>query len=260
MRRVLFFIYLILISGCSVLEAPRSWNAKPLVIDENQTYYQAIISATSAQDLITQGDNVRTKIQSLISTTRDNLDRTSGGNYGAGLVATAVGLSSLHSDALLGAGYLAGTHVALSNRLSPVGYMQQLQRSSSAFYCLNNLGLRYANAAEKVSNVVNIAGFTPSNGLSSLGYSANISNYSKIDLEKFKQSYLRALDLSQEKLDSQISMTLPSDVQSQLIQKSKEAASREVEIDKLTDSDPIKKFLIEHEKLDSELLACMGLI
>ena len=55
-------------------------------------------------------------------------------------------------------------------------------------------------------------------------------------------------------------MTLPSDVQSQLIQKSKEAASREVEIDKLTDSDPIKKFLIEHEKLDSELLACMGLI
>jgi hypothetical protein len=260
MKKMLMVIFLLSVSGCSVLKSPSSWDVEPLVIDEEQVNYLAISNASSGSDLIAQGDLIRIRIQSLISITRTNLDRTSGGNYGAGLLAAAVGLSGLHSDALLGAGYLAGTHVALSNRLSPVGYMQQLQRSSSAFYCLNNLGLNYANTTEKVTNAVGVANFSVSDKLVNLGYSASLDSSMKIDLQKFKQTYLRALDLSQEKLDAQISLTLPADIQNQLIQASKDAAKSEIEIDELDDSKSLKEFLIEHEKLDSELLACIAII
>lgn len=257
MTKILTILCVLLVSGCSVLKAPSSWNAKPLVIDSNQTYYNAIISASDHGELLSQGNSIRSNLQSLISISRKNIDRSSGGNYGAGLIAAAVGLSSLHSDALLGAGYLAGTHVALSNRLSPIGYMQQLQRSSNAFHCLSNVVINYTNAAQKASNIV---GFTASSQFVALGYSSDINSYAPSDFNKFKQAYLRTLELSQEKLDSQISLTLPADVQGQLISTSKEAAKDEVEIDTLADSNSIKEFLVEHEKLDSALLACIATI
>ncbi|ODB33896.1 hypothetical protein BB427_20795 [Pseudoalteromonas sp. BMB] len=257
MKKITFLLCAFLISGCSVLTAPLSWNAQPMVIDNDQSTYKAIIGASDHKALISQGDSIRTKIQTLISKSRKNLDRTSGGNYGAGLIAAAVGLSSLHSDALLGAGYLAGTHIALSNRLSPLGYLQQLQRTSNAFYCLNNTVLGYVSSAQKASNIV---GFTASTQFFALGYSSDFNSYAETDFDKIKQTYLRALELSQEKLDSQISLTLPADVQNQLVNASKEAAKDEVEIEKLTDSDSIKDFLVEHEKLDSALLSCIALI
>lgn len=260
MRKILLIMCLFSISGCSVLTSPTSWNARPLVIDADQTHYKAISTASDIPNLIAQGDLVLTKIQSLTSIARRNLDKTSAGNFGAGLILAAVGLSSLHSDALLGAGFLAGTHVSLSTRLSPPAYMQQLQRSSNAIYCLNNLGLGYENSTSKIQNVRAVQGFNASTGVASLGYTADPSRYTKTDLGKFKQTYQRALELSQGKLDSQISLTAPADIQNQLIQATKEAATSEVAITALPDSDSVKGFLVEHAKLDSELLACLAQI
>lgn len=260
MQKLLFVSCLLAMTGCSVIKSPSSWNAKPLVIDPSQTYFNAIITAADGSALIAQGNSIQTEFQSLLSTARKNLDRTSGGNYGVGLVAAAVGLSNLHSDALLGAGYLAGTHVALSNRLSPTGYMQQLHRSSQAFYCLNQAGLAYAGATQKAETVAQVAGFTVTSNFTAMGYSSDISSYGQIDLEKFKQFYLRALDLSQQKLDAQISLSTPVDIQSQLVESTKKAAASEIEIDSLTDGDALKDFLTEHEKLESELLACIAII
>ena len=126
LKLLLLLSFLISSVGCSVLGYPASWGAKPPVLDVNQAQYKAIIAAGDMTSLKNAGNSIRARIQELISENRENLDRSSGGNYGAGLLASAAALSSVHSDVLLGAGFLGATHVALSQRLSPAGYMQLL--------------------------------------------------------------------------------------------------------------------------------------
>lgn len=249
------------LNACSVITSPASWNAKPAVIDEDQAIFTALSDATDTNTLIQQGNAIRKKVQLLIATTRKNLDRTSAGNYGAGLIAAGIGLSSLHSDALLGASYLAGTHVALSTRLSPEGYMQQLRKTSSTFSCLNQANLSYFNAVNKAVNVANLMDFAVSTEFSAMGYVADVYSFLENDFEKIKQAYLRALELTQDKLDTQISLSSPTDIKSQLIEASKQAAKGEQQIETLTDEPPpLKEFLKEHEKLDAELILCIALI
>ena len=260
LKILLLSTFLISSVACSVLESPASWNAEPPVLDVNQTQYKTIIAAGDMTSLRKSGNSVRARIQELISANRENLDRSSGGNYGAGLLASAAALSSVHSDVLLGAGFLGATHVALSHRLSPAAYMQLLQNSSNAFYCLNQAVQELSDSEKKVIRAKPAAGFAALDGLKALGFTDDVGVYSASNVDSAREAYLRALEISQNKLDAQISLASPLDIQNQLVSSAREASVVTQEIQGTTADPTLKEFLIKQEELKTELLACLALL
>ena len=260
LKLLLLLSFLISSVGCSVLESPKSWNAKPPVLDVNQAQYKAIIAAGDMTSLKNAGNSIRARIQELISENRENLDRSSGGNYGAGLLASAAALSSVHSDVLLGAGFLGATHVALSQRLSPAAYMQLLNNSSNSFYCLNQAIQELSDSATKANSTKITVGFAVMDDLNLQGFTDNVDGYYASSVHSAREAYLRALEISQNKLDAQISLASPLDIQNQLLTSAREAAGVTQEIQGTTADATLKEFLIKQEELKTELLSCLALL
>ena len=259
--KILLLLTLLLSSiGCSVLKSPTSWNAMPPVLDVNQAQYKAIVNAHDMEGLKNAGNSVRTTIQELISVNRLNLDRSSGGNYGAGLLASAAALSSVHSDVLLGAGFLGATHVALSQRLPPAEYMQLLQNSSNTFYCLNQATKALSDSAIKANSTKLTVGFSAMDDLNLLGFTDNVDGYYASGVDSAREAYLRALEISQNNLDAKISLTSPLDIQNQLVSSAREASGVTQNIQDASADSTIKEFLVKKEELETELLACLALL
>lgn len=261
MKYIFLLFIFVSLNGCSVLKSPKSWNAKPVVIDKDGVIFKGIHKASTLPELIDHGNVVRSKVQSLLGITRNNLDGASAGNYGIGLLAAGIGLSSLHSDALLGASYLGGAHVALSTRLSPEGYMQQLRNTAHAFSCLNGVTLNYSTSSDKAIKALNSSNFVLSNSFTAKRFDADVNSQSNAAIGQIREAYLKALEISQDKLDSKITVSSPIEIQNKLIEESKQAGKSEGDIEALTTDDKdLINFLKKQNKLTVDLTACTALL
>lgn len=246
-----------LFSGCAVFQSPKSWDADPAVLDANNTQFEAIAAAPGMSELVAAGNTLRKSIQSSIAEHRKNLNYASAGNYGAGLLAAGVALANLHRDALMAAGFLGGTHVALSQRLSPREYIQQLQRTSDSLYCLSGVAGKYqemwtkATEVSKAQNNV-MEPFAP------LGFSSTPEALYLPAVSKARQAFMRALEVSQAKLDAQISLTQPSTISDELVTKIRDGADKGQAIMRTRgSSQAVEDFLVIDAELDGKLEACL---
>lgn len=277
-KKTLLALSISLISGCSVFEAPSSWYAEPLVIDKDQNYYKQIIGVSTENNVFTdmealrsQSNHVKIRIKKLMSLARHNLDRASGGNFGAGLLAAGVGLSGLDADALLGAGYLTGAHVALSTRLSPANYLQQTQKSLKAFQCLDQVTLDYQKSYTDfvafAPNTVTETALAKTEGseraslFTEAGLTSDANIKYPLDFIKMKRSYLSAIDASQARLDAEITLDSPNNIRDRLVQSSLNEANS---LSKLTEKGLLNKadgkFVMKSEELDGDILICLAMI
>lgn len=117
-----------------------------------------------------------------------------------------------------------------------------------------------SDSEKKVSRAKPAAGFASIDGLKALGFTDDVGGYSASNVDSAREAYLRALEISQNKLDAQISLASPFDIQNQLLTSAREASGVTQEIQGTTADATLKEFLIKQEELKTELLSCLALL
>ena len=75
-----------------------------------------------------------------------------------------------------------------------------------------------------------------------------------------RESFVRAIELPQAKLDAQISLSNPTEIQNGLITSAREAAEKTGKISGVNNDPAMKKLLTDQEELETKLLVCLAII
>lgn len=287
---------ILLLSSCSVLWPVSSWDTKPAVIDSGTRihvnklddssgrpvsdghggivtvaatsyYFENITNARELYALIVVGNSIRDKSHKLQIDYRDSLDKTSGGNYAAGLIGAGVALSShLHPDAIRGAGFLGATHVALSTRLSPQQYLTELQKISESFSCLNSATLKQMKAQSSLTSLLE-SEQKKKGADQNLLFISSANNVVQVDpvtnpvFLALREGYLKTLELGQAHLDSIISLSSPESIRADLINKIQESEKAKSTNEKnfaAKDLNTAKDALNNAAEVEVDIVACQA--
>ena len=141
----------IFLSGCAVVQSPKAWNQSiadinPESLDvlwgnpQNSIKFQAAYqSVTKFEEVINLTSVTASALDSKSSEVKKTLDYASGGNYLWGIAGAGAALAKAPAGALTGIGFLGGTHVALSSRLSPVQQLDIFRDTTTRLRCISTV-------------------------------------------------------------------------------------------------------------------------
>lgn len=148
-----------LLSGCAVLQSPGAWGWAPpgegtpvltpgeLVIGPgNKTVDDVLKAATDYDAMQAAIADTQTAVSKKKTAIRALLDESSGGNYGWGILGAGAAVANLHVSVLKGLALAGGTHLALSNRLSPKDQFAALSDAVARLACVSDVARSNADA------------------------------------------------------------------------------------------------------------------